>query len=71
MNELLRNVLFLPEQRSTVARDIDALHYFVILTTMAGATAVSLLAGSFIIRYRHRAGDERRSRPFVIAERMT
>ena len=30
VNELLRKILFLPPQASTVARDIDYLHYFVI-----------------------------------------
>ena len=39
VNEFLRRILFLPPQASTVARDIDQLHYFVILTTMAGAVA--------------------------------
>ena len=33
VNEFLRRILFLPPQASTVAADIDALHYFVILTT--------------------------------------
>ena len=32
----------LPEQASTLARDIDHLHYFVILTTMAGAAPIAL-----------------------------
>ncbi len=30
MNELLRQLLFLLEQRSSLAREIDGLHYFVI-----------------------------------------
>ena len=38
MNELLRRLLFLPEQGSTIAGSIDHLHYFVIGVTMAGAT---------------------------------
>ncbi len=54
MNELLRTLLFLPPQSSTVARPIDGLHYFVILTTMAGAGAVTLVGGSFLIRNRRR-----------------
>ena len=37
MNELLRRLLFLPPQGSTMAREIDGLHYFVIITTMIGA----------------------------------
>jgi cytochrome c oxidase subunit 2 len=60
VNELLRNVLFLPEQASTVALEVDQLHYFVIITTMLGATAVGLVTLYFLIRYReraHRGGD--------------
>jgi len=52
MNELLRQLLFLPLQRSTVAKDIDSLHYFVISVTMAGSLLVFLVAAIFVIRYR-------------------
>ena len=52
MNEILRELLALPPQSSTVARDIDILHYTVIGATMAGATAVALVAAYFTIRYR-------------------
>jgi cytochrome c oxidase subunit 2 len=52
VNDLLRRLLFLPEQASTFARDIDGLHYFVILTTFAMSTAVGLTAVFFFIRYR-------------------
>jgi cytochrome c oxidase subunit 2 len=52
MNELMRELLFLPEQASTIAREIDWLHYFVIITTMLGATAVAAFVLIFIIRYR-------------------
>ncbi len=55
MNELLRKLLFLPEQASTFARDIDQLHYFVILTTFIMSTAVGLTAIFFFIRYRRRS----------------
>src|SRR5262245_51133856 len=54
MNELLRRLLFLPEQGSTVARDVDTLHYLVIGTTMAGATVVFLTALAFVVRFRRR-----------------
>ncbi len=57
MNDWLREILFLPQQASTVARDIDYLHYFVILTTMAGATAVTIAVLYFIVRYREGAGS--------------
>src|SRR5712692_11757094 len=55
MNELLRRLLFLPDQASTFARDIDGLHYFVILTTFVMSTAVGLTAIFFFIRYRRRS----------------
>lgn len=52
MNELLRNILALPEQASTFARDVDHLHFFVISVTMFGATAVGGTAIYFVFRYR-------------------
>jgi cytochrome c oxidase subunit 2 len=55
MNQLLRRLLFLPDQASTFARDIDRLHYFVILTTLVMSTAVGLTAIFFFIRYRRRS----------------
>jgi len=55
VNEFLRTILFLPSQSSTIARDIDGLHYFVIIVTMLGATAVALFAGYFILKYRRSA----------------
>ena len=54
MNELLRRMLFLPRQASTLAPQIDALHYAVILTTLAGSALVGLVAVAYVIRYRHR-----------------
>jgi cytochrome c oxidase subunit II len=63
MNELLRQILFLPPQRSTVAEDVDKLHYFVILVTMAGAVLVTLVGVVFLIRYRRRAVDPHRPYP--------
>lgn len=53
--EWMRRLLVLPEQASTIADDIDALHYFVITVTMIGAVSVALLAGWFVIRYRRKA----------------
>lgn len=58
MNELLRRLLFLPEQASEHARQIDALHYFVIITTMIAAAGVFLTAIWFFVRYRRRAEGE-------------
>jgi cytochrome c oxidase subunit 2 len=50
-------MLFLPPQASSVAREIDGLHYFVIITTMLGAILVTGVAVTFVIRYRARAGE--------------
>jgi cytochrome c oxidase subunit 2 len=55
MNEFLRKLLFLPDQASTFARDLDRLHFFVILTTFVMSTAVGLTAIVFFIRYRRRS----------------
>lgn len=55
MNELLRRLLFLPDQASTFAQDVDKLHFFVILTTFFMSTAVGLTAIFFFVRYRRRS----------------
>lgn len=54
LNEVLRRILFLPVQGSTLAQRIDALHYAVILSTMAGAFLVTLAGGYLLLRYRRR-----------------
>src|SRR5690606_12788776 len=41
VNELFRLLLVLPEQASTVAKSLDALHYVVITTSMLGAVGVT------------------------------
>jgi cytochrome c oxidase subunit 2 len=58
MNDTLRRLLGLPEQASSVARDIDTLHLFVILTTLLGAACVGLVALWFAVRFRRRPGDQ-------------
>jgi cytochrome c oxidase subunit 2 len=58
MNALLRGLLNLPPQASTYAASIDLLHYFVIGTTMLGATFVFSLALWFLIRNRRRTTGE-------------
>lgn len=58
MNEILRRLLFLPEQASQHARQVDALHFFVILTTILGAAGVFLAAMYFFIRYRRRSDSD-------------
>jgi cytochrome c oxidase subunit 2 len=66
VNELLRRLLFLPEQGSTLAADVDALHYFVIGVTMLGATGVALVAVVFVIRFHSRGvRDEEAYTPSV------
>ena len=55
MNELLRRLLFLPDQASTFAQDLDKLHYFVIITTFIASIGVGLTAIFFFARYRRRS----------------
>lgn len=69
MNEWLREILLLPRQKSTVAAEIDHLHYFVIGVTMLGAVSVALIAAIFVIRYREskrREGPQRPVREFFM-----
>ncbi len=54
MNELMRILLNLPPQASSVARQIDTLHFVVISTTIAGATIAAVVAAVFLFRYRKR-----------------
>ncbi|NVB81797.1 MAG: cytochrome c oxidase subunit II, partial [Kofleriaceae bacterium] len=54
MNEMMRILLFLPEQASTVASRIDALHFLVISVTMLGAAGVALVTLYWIVKYRAR-----------------
>jgi cytochrome c oxidase subunit 2 len=63
MNEIMRRLLFLPEQASVHAKDVDSLHYFVIITTIIGATGVFLTALYFFVRYRRRTDTD--ATPFV------
>ena len=58
MNEFLRLILYLPKQATSLARDIDQLHYWVIGITMAGATGVAVAALWFTFRYRRRYEGE-------------
>ncbi|HEY6003312.1 MAG TPA: cytochrome c oxidase subunit II [Anaeromyxobacter sp.] len=58
MNELFRRLLFLPEQASEYARDVDALHFTVISITMIGATGVFLAALFFFLKYKRRSDDD-------------
>ena len=58
MNELLRRMLWLPEQASEHARQVDGLHYFVIITTMIGAFGVFATAIWFFVKYRRRTDQD-------------
>ena len=58
MNELLRTLLFLPSQLSQHARDVDGLHYFVVITTMVAGFLIFGTALLFMIRYRRRQEGE-------------
>jgi cytochrome c oxidase subunit 2 len=58
MNELLRRMLFLPEQGSEYARSVDHLHFFVILTTFLAAAGVFGTALAFFVRYRRRSDTD-------------
>jgi cytochrome c oxidase subunit 2 len=68
MNELMRRLLFLPEQASTFAVDVDNLHYFVIIVTMVSSLAVGVTAIAFFWKYRRRREDE--TTPFVAPTAM-
>ena len=51
-------MLFLPEQASTFARDVDNLHYFVIITTMVMSAAVGFTALAFFWRFRRKEKNQ-------------
>jgi cytochrome c oxidase subunit 2 len=59
LNDLLRRILFLPEQASTISRSVDHLHFFVIITTMIASTACGLTALLLFVKYRRRREGER------------
>lgn len=67
MNEILRRILFLPPQSSSLSRDIDTLHYFVIGATMGGAFLVTIVGAWFLIRYRQR-GPVAAEKPLAATE---
>jgi cytochrome c oxidase subunit II len=58
MNELFRRALMLPPQASSVAKDIDILHYTVIGSAFLVAFLAFALIGYFLLRYRERPGHE-------------
>lgn len=56
--DLVRKILLLPEQASTIAPQVDALHYAVIGTTMLGATAVAAVTIWRMFRWARARDDE-------------
>ena len=64
MNDLMRRLLWLPDQASTFAPKVDTLHYFVIAVTMIASTATGLMAFYFFFKYRERRRNQ--STPLVI-----
>jgi cytochrome c oxidase subunit II len=58
MNELMRRLLFLPEQASDYARDVDKLHFTIITVTMIGATGVFLAALLFFLKWKRRSDTD-------------
>ena len=54
LNELMRRMLFLPEQASTFSTRVDYLHYFVFVVTMLSSVGVGMGAVYFFYRYRER-----------------
>ncbi len=58
MNELMRRLLFLPEQASEYARDVDKLHFTIITITMIGATGVFLAALLFFVKWKRRSDTD-------------
>ena len=63
MNQLLRTVLDLPPQASTVSRGLDTLHYVVISSAVLGAVVITLLVAYFLVRYRERPPGVADDRP--------
>ena len=63
VNEILRKLLFLPQQASEWARQLDYLHYFVFITAMLGAWTTLAAATVFVIRYRRKHAGQ--STPIV------
>jgi cytochrome c oxidase subunit 2 len=64
LNELMRRLLFLPEQASTFATRVDRLHYFVFAVTMVSSVGIGLSAVYFFYRYRER--QKNASTPIVV-----
>jgi cytochrome c oxidase subunit 2 len=62
IDELLRRWLLLPPRASSLAAEIDHLHFLVIGITLLGVFIITLLAIAFCVRYRARAPSDGRVR---------
>ena len=60
----MRRILFLPEQGTAYARQVDHLHYFIAVTTAIGSAAVFSTLIAFIVIYRRRRANQ--STPTVL-----
>jgi cytochrome c oxidase subunit 2 len=58
MNDLMRQLLFLPEQGTQIAQDVDKLHYFVITATMIASAALGTFAVWCMAHYRRRRHNQ-------------
>ncbi len=58
MSDLLRRMLFLPEEASTYAAQVDRLHLFIISTAMVVAAAIAAVTLVFYVRYRRREPEQ-------------
>jgi len=58
LNSFYRRALLLPEQASSIARRIDALHYFQITVMFAFAAVIAVVALYFVVRFRRRSEDQ-------------
>ena len=62
--DLMRQLLWLPDASSTFAPRVDQLHFFVIIVTMIASVLTGLLAFVFFFKYRERR--PRQSTPLVV-----
>ncbi|MBX5480491.1 MAG: cytochrome c oxidase subunit II [Myxococcaceae bacterium] len=57
-NDLLRRALFLPEQASTLAPQIDFLHYLIIVTTLSVGLTIAAAFLFMVVKYRRRSESD-------------
>jgi cytochrome c oxidase subunit 2 len=58
IRDLLRTLLFLPDNASTFADRADDMHFVIILTTMGVGAVIGLTTLVFLVRYRRRQPDD-------------